>query len=306
MGDQILEVRHENIKKIVSPNVQFEQVATGFDFIEGPIWHPGDRSVIFSDILGNSLYRWSKADGLEKLRRHSYMANGNAYDQQGRVITCEHATSRLTRTDFASKNELEVLVTNYRENQLNSPNDVVVKGDGAIYFTDPTSGRTAGYGIPREPELPYSGVYRLDPGTHSLTLLVDDFAKPNGLCFSRDEKLLYINDTIRQHIRVFDVTPDGLLVNSRLFTQLEGTAPGVADGMKVDSDGHIYSCGPGGIHIFNSNGACLGVVATPELAANFVFGDDDLCTLYITATTTLYSLRVRVQGHNTFPWGRND
>ena len=164
-----MEIRHRDFRKAVDPDAAFEQVATGFDFTEGPVWHPGERSVIFSDILGNSIYRWSAADGLEKLRRNSYMANGNAFDRDGRLITCEHATSRISRTDLASET-YEVLATHYDGKQLNSPNDVVVKRDGRIYFTDPTSGRSDGYGVPREPELPFSGVYRLDPDSGKLTL----------------------------------------------------------------------------------------------------------------------------------------
>jgi gluconolactonase len=133
-----------------------------------------------------------------------------------------------------------------------------------------------------------------------LTLLLDDFAKPNGLCFSRDESLLYVNDTVRQHIRVFEVLADGSVANGRLFANLTGDKPGVADGLKVDSQGNIYSCGPGGIHVFTPAGDCLGVIETPEYATNFVFGDDDLCSLYITATTSLYRLRVNIPGHLTF------
>ncbi len=257
------------------------------------------RSVIFSDILGNSIYRWSTVDRLEKLRRNSYMANGNAYDHDGRLITCEHATSRVSRTDLTS-DTYEVLATHYDGKRLNSPNDVVVTSNGTIYFTDPTSGRSAGYGVPREPELAFSGVYRLDPYSSKLTLLLDDFAKPNGLCFSGDESLLYVNDTMRQHIRVFEVLADGSVASGRLFANLTGDKPGVADGLKVDSQGNIYSCGPGGIHVFTPAGDCLGVIETPEYATNFVFGDDDLCSLYITATTSLYRLRVNIPGHLTF------
>lgn len=256
--------------------------------------------MIFSDILGNSIYRWSAAKGVATLRRNSYMANGNAFDAQGRVITCEHATSRLTRTGFGSADQLEVLATHYDGKQLNSPNDVIVKSDGRIYFTDPTSGRSAGYGVPRAPELPFSGVYRYDPDDDALALLLDDFAKPNGLCFSVDESQLYVNDTVRQHIRVFAVTAEGDVGQGRLFASLKGDKPGVADGMKVDSEENVYSCGPGGIHVFTATGACLGVVETPEYATNFVFGDDDMCSLYITATTSLYRLRVKVPGHPTF------
>lgn len=292
---------HDNhaFARLISPDARIEPVVSGFDFIEGPIWHPGDQSVIFSDILGNSIYRWSAVAGLEKLRRHSYMANGNAYDHSGRLITCEHATSRLSRADLTS-GKYEVLATHYDGKQLNSPNDVVVKRDGGIYFTDPTSGRSAGYGVPREPELPFSGVYHLDPETKELTLLVGDFAKPNGLCFSQDESLLYINDTERQHIRVFEVTAAGGITNGRLFAHLTGDKPGVADGMKVDSEGNIYCCGPGGIHVFTPAAVCLGVINLPEYTTNFVFGDQDHQTLYVTATTTLYRLRVRIPGYTTF------
>jgi gluconolactonase len=296
----MLTVHHPQLHEIIRPEAHIKPVVTGFDFLEGPIWNPLDQSVIFSDLLGNSIYRWREKDGVSTLRRNSYMANGNAYDSQGRVVTCEHATSRLTRTDFAAGGELEVLASHYQDRQLNSPNDVVVKADGTIYFTDPTSGRSAGWGVPRAPELDFSGVYRFDPATTGLTLLVEDFEKPNGLCFSPHESLLYINDTVRQHIRVFEAATDGSITNGRLFADLEGALPGVADGMKVDSAGHVYSCGPGGIHIFNPDGECLGIVAVPEFTTNFAFGGRDLCTLYITASTTLYSLRVQVPGHNTF------
>lgn len=295
-----LEARHDDFYKLISTDAQLEQIATGFDFTEGPIWHPHDKSVIFSDILGNSLLRWTAVQGLETIRRNSYMANGNAYDREGRVVTCEHATSRLTRTDFAHDGKLEVLATHYQGQQLNSPNDVVVKSDGSIYFTDPTSGRSADWGVPREPELPFSGVFRLVPETGALTLLSDDFDKPNGLCFSRDEQFLFVNDTVRQHIRVFEVFADGTVGHGRLFANLTGDEPGVADGMKLDQQDNIYCCGPGGIHILNKDAVSLGVIHMPEHTANFVFGDDDFCSLYITASTSLYRLRVNVPGQPTF------
>ncbi len=294
-----MEIRHPDFHQIVSPDAVFEQVASGMDFTEGPVWHPTEQSIIFSDILGNSIYRWSAKEGLEAVRRNSYMANGNAYDGQGRLVTCEHATSRVSRSDLTS-GRYEVLVSHFRGRELNSPNDIVVKGDGRIYFTDPTSGRSAGYGVPREPELPFSGVYCLDPDSGELTLLIDDFAKPNGLCFSRDESMLYVNDTVRQHIRVFEVTDSGGVKNGRLFADLTGDKPGVADGIKVDEQDNVYSCGPGGIHVFTSSGQCLGVIETPEYATNFVFGDPDLRSLYITATTSLYRLSILVPGHVSY------
>ncbi|MGB1253985.1 MAG: SMP-30/gluconolactonase/LRE family protein, partial [Candidatus Promineifilaceae bacterium] len=237
-----VDIRDARFHGLIDVSAEITQIATGFDFLEGPIWHPSHQTLIFSDILGNSIYSWNAQTGVSKRNRHSYMANGNAYDQQGRVITCEHATSRLTRTDTAA-GSYEVLASHYEGKELNSPNDVVVKSDGAIYFTDPTSGRSANFGVPREPELPFSGVYRFDPNSGDLTLLVDDFAKPNGLCFSRDEQQLFVNDTVRFHIRVFDVLPDGSLANGRLWAETKGSGAGVPDGMKIDTQDNIYCCG---------------------------------------------------------------
>lgn len=298
-------VRDSRVRQLIDPGADLETVVTGFDFTEGPIWQPSAQALIFSDIMGNSLYRWSAQAGLQKLRRNSYMANGNAFDQQGRVITCEHATSRVTRSDLSrcdpiTNEGLEVLATHYQGKQLNSPNDVVVKRDGMIYFTDPAAGRSVIYGIPREPELGFAGVYRLDPTTKALTLLVDDFVLPNGLCFSLDERQLFVNDTRRFHIRVFDVQADGALANSRVWAETTGDGAGVPDGMKFDQAGNLYCCGPGGVHIFDAAANCLGVILMPEQTANFVFGDADLCSLYITASTTVYRVRVKVPGYATF------
>lgn len=291
-----VEVRDPKLLDILDIESGLEQVVTGFDFLEGPVWQAQDQAVIFSDIMGNSLYRWSVAEqSLSQIRRNSHMANGNTFDQHGRLLTCEHATSRVSRTDFDGGIS-RPLASHYEGKELNSPNDIVVKRDGMIYFTDPTSGRSAGYGVPREPELDFAGVYRLNPQTGELNLLVDDFDKPNGLCFSQDESLLYVNDTTRQHIRVFDVTAEGLLENGRLFAELTGDKDGVADGMKVDTENNVYTCGPGGIQIFTADGTCLGVIEMPEKTANFVFGDGDLSTLYITASTSLYRLRTKVAG----------
>jgi len=301
------DIHDARFNEIIDLDAGLETVVTGFKFTEGPIWHPGEASLIFSDILGNSIFRWCGDAGLEMLRRNSYMANGNAYDRVGRVVTCEHATSRLVRWSPASidvnTNEgLEVLASTYEGKQLNSPNDVIVARDGVIYFTDPTSGRSAGYGVPREPDLDHSGVYRLDPKTGALTLLVTDFAKPNGLCFSRDETRLFVNDTDRMHIRVFDVLENGQLTGGNIWAETRGVGAGVPDGMKIDSDDNIYCCGPGGVHLFDADGVALGVIRIPEQAANFAFGDADLCSLYITASTTLYRVRVLVPGHPTFPF----
>lgn len=293
MNTQVFDQR---FYQLIPADGELEQVISGFEFVEGPIWHPEDGSLIFSDILGNSIHRWSESDGLETIRRNSYMANGNAYDLQGRVVTCEHATSRLTRTDFSQNGEIEILAANYQGKALNSPNDVICKRDGMLYFTDPNSGRSIGFGVPRPQELHFQGVYRLDPSDLNLTLVEDDFCKPNGLCFSPDEKRLFINDSDHDHIRVYDLQADGRLANGRIWAELDDVGVGVADGMKIDRDGNLFCTGPGGIHIFNSEAQYLGIVLMPEQAANLTWGDKYLASLYITACTSVYRMRTQTSG----------
>jgi gluconolactonase len=292
-----IDVHDERMAGLVDLDQSLECVATGFRFLEGPVWHPQDRTLIFSDIMGNGLFRKDHNDAISLFRENSYLANGNTYDRQGRLLTCEHGTSRVTRLEKDSS--ITVLASHYEGKELNSPNDIVVKADGSIYFTDPNPGRMARVGIPREQELSFQGVYKIDPdGT--LTLLVDDLSKPNGLCFSPDEKQLFINDTDHQHIRCFDVTPEGLLENGRLWSDLFGKEPGVADGMKFDSQGNLYCSGPGGIQVFDTEANLLGRLLTPEIAANFTWGDVDFCSIYMAATTSLYRLRVKVAGTPLF------
>ncbi|MEL6524747.1 MAG: SMP-30/gluconolactonase/LRE family protein [Chloroflexota bacterium] len=289
-----LDIRDDRLLDIVSPDTELEEHLTGFIFTEGIIWHPQEHHLRFSDILGNSIYQWSEQAGLQNIRLNSHLANGNTYDKQGRMLTCHHGTSRITRLE--NDGQITVLGTHYGDKQLNSPNDIVVKSDGAIYFTDPMSGRSEYYGIPRASELGFQGVYRLDPDTGVVTLLVDDFVLPNGLCFSLDESLLFVNDTRKKHIRVFDVDNDGILSNGRLFAETVGAEDGVPDGMKIDSAGHLFTTGQGGIQIFDMDGVCLGRIFIPAKTANFCWGDPDLKTLYITASTTVYRLRLQVAG----------
>lgn len=293
-----LEIRDERLLDLVAADTELEQHLTGFKFTEGPIWHPVEQHLRFSDILGNSIYEWDAHNGLRDIRPNSHLANGNTYDREGRMLTCHHASSRVTRTE--ADGSITVMASHYAGKQLNSPNDIVVKSDGSIYFTDPMSGREAFVGIPRDSELGFTGVYRVHPTTKTLTLLVDDFAKPNGLCFSSDEKQLYINDTTRFHIRVFDVQDDGTLANGRVWAETTGGGAGVPDGMKFDSAGNLYTCGQGGVHVFAPDATCLGRILIPEQATNFIWGDGDYRSLYITATTSVYRLRVKVAGQPLF------
>jgi gluconolactonase len=293
-----LDVRDDRLLGVIAPDTKLEVALTGFQFTEGPAWHPYEQKLTFSDIIGNTIYRWHPGEDPVIVRLNSHLANGNTYDREGRLLTCHHGTSCVTRTE--ADGQRTVLASHYQGRQLNSPNDIVVRHDGSIYFTDPTSGREERYGIPREPELPFSGVYRLDPESGELTLLVDDFDRPNGLCFSPGESQLFVNDTARFHIRVFDILPDGTLANGRLWAETTGNGIGVPDGMKFDAAGMLYVCGPGGVHIFAPDTTCLGVIMIPEQAANFCWGAPDLCTLYITATTSIYQVRMNHPGWKLF------
>jgi gluconolactonase len=294
MARIMLDIQDERLLNIVSPDSELEIVVAGFKFTEGPIWHPYEQHLVFSDITGNSIFRWSERDGLHDICPNSHLANGNMYDGQGRRLTCHHASSRVTRTE--ADGSVTVIASHYEGKQLNSPNDIIVKRDGSIYFTDPMSGREPRVGIPREPELPFSGVYRVNPDTLDLMLLVDDFRKPNGLCFSLDESRLFVNDTIRFHIRVFDVRDDGTLANGRVWAEIRGNEVGVPDGMKIDSERHLFTCGPGGVHVFSEDATCLGRLLVPEQTTNFIWGDDDLRSLYITTVSTVYRVHLNIPG----------
>jgi gluconolactonase len=275
-----------------------ERLATGFLFTEGPLWHPTGKFLLFSDMPGDHLRRWSAADGITTFRKPCNKSNGLAYDRQGRLLTCEHASSQLTRTETDGR--IVAIATHYGGKQLNSPNDVVCRSDGAIYFTDPPYGRAKFYGVERPQELGFQGVFRVGSDPKSPELLVDDFERPNGLCFSVEERRLFINDTARKHIRVFDVTASGGLSNGRVWAETKGDKPGAPDGMKIDREGHVYCCGPGGIHVFDRDARLVEVIEMPEPTANFAWGDDDFRSLFVTASTSLYRLRRQTPGLPAF------
>jgi sugar lactone lactonase YvrE len=282
------DTKQNNLGEILAPNTQVEKVAEGFKFTEGPVWHP-EGFLLFSDIPTNTIYKWQPKQKTEIFRQPSGNANGNTLDKSGRLVTAEHGNRRVSLTE--KDGEIVTLANQYQGKQLNSPNDLVVKSDGSIYFTDPP------YGIKSEQEeLGFYGVYRLAPdGT--LTLLVDDFVRPNGIAFSPDEKKLYVNDSEKGHIRVFDVKSDGMLANGKVFAEMKTPSEeGAADGMKVDIKGNIYSTGPGGVWIFSRNGELLGMIETPEPPANLAWGDRDYKTLYITARHSLYRVRLNIEG----------
>lgn len=299
MSEALVEVRDQRLVDVIGADVRVERVATGFGFTEGPVWDKAKWQLIFSDMKDDHMRCWSAECGVQTYRKPSNKGNGNTFDGAGRLVTCEHGTSRVVRQEPDGR--LSVIASHWRGKELNSPNDIVVKSDGAIYFSDPTYGRTReDVGVPRPLTLDFRGVYRASPDGSDLKLLADDFEQPNGLCFSLDEKQLFINDTLRKHVRIFDVQPDGSITGGRVFAETTGELPGAPDGMKLDSAGHLYCTGPGGIHVFGGDGRCLGVILTPERPTNEAWGDADLCTLYITAQTSLYRVRLKTPGRLTY------
>lgn len=284
-----LEAKSPAFKNLFPKNAKIERVATGFQFTEGPLWFVEEKYLLFSDIPANKIYKLTPDGQVSIFREPSDNSNGLTRDKQGRLIACEHGTRRVTRTE--KDGSITVLANELQGKKLNSPNDIVVKSDGTIYFSDPP------YGIkPEQQEQPIQGVYRLSPDGKEIIVVADDFDKPNGLAFSPDEKKLYIDDSERRHIRVFDVQSDGMLANNRIFYDMKVDKPGLPDGMKIDVQGHIFCTGGGGVWVFDSEANHLGTIVTPEVPTNCAWGDDDLQTLYITAQTSVYKIRVNIPG----------
>ena len=293
-----IEVLSPAVHRIVSPDQAIEELATGFGGpmgpAEGPVWVREGGYLLFSDIHNNRRMKWSAEDGVSVYRRPTDFANGLTRDPQGRLIACEHGSRRVTRLE--PDGSITVVASSYRGIRLNRPNDVVVKSDGSIYFTDPWTSPDA----PSQWDLDFAGVYRVSPDLGTLTLLVRDFVMPNGLAFSTDESTLYINDSRRKHIRAFDVRPNGTLelASDRVFADLKGEGSGVPDGMKVDVEGNLYCGGSGGgIRVFNPQGRHLGtIVHGQSQTTNLAWGDEDWKTLYFTTRTTLGRIKLKIPG----------
>jgi gluconolactonase len=289
-----IEMNSAALLELIGRDAIVEKICTGFRFTEGPIWNPIEQCLYFSDMPGDVRRRWSASEGVTEVRNPSNKCNGMTYDKAGNLYVCEHATSKLVIETPAG--ERKVLASHWKEKELNSPNDVVLRSDGMIYFSDPSYGRMPGFGVERKQDLSFQGLFRISPGGE-LHLEADDFGQPNGLCFSPDERLLYVNDTARAHIRVFDVAPDGSLSTSRKFA--EGIGEGMdqsVDGMKCDERGNIYVTGPRGIWVLTPAGKHLGVVLMPETAANLNWGGKDWDELYCTCSTSVYRVKTKVRG----------
>lgn len=292
------EVLDKSFGSFVLGNAPVKQIATGFDWVEGPVWFGDANCLLFSDIPNNRIMRWIPGLGTSIYREPSNYANGHTRDRQGRLISCEHGTRRVTRT--AADGSVTVIADSFEGKRLNSPNDVVVKSDGTIWFTDPHYGIKTNYeGYKSEQELPCQ-VYRVDPSKGTIDVVLTDFAGPNGLAFSPDEDKLYVADTgaifdenAERHIRVFDVDSDNRLSGGAVFHTI---SEGFADGFRLDSDGNMWSSAADGVHCINPKGELIGKILVPELVSNVCFGGRSKHQLFITASTSVYMISLNRQG----------
>ncbi len=278
-------------------NAPVKQLATGFDWVEGPVWFGDANCLLFSDIPNNRILRWTPGEGISTYRAPSNFANGHTRDGQGRLISCEHGTRRVTRTEYDGS--VTVIADGFEGKRLNSPNDVVVKSDGTIWFSDPHYGIKTDYEGHRADQELGCHVYCYDPASGTLKIAVDDMNCPNGLAFSLDEKTLYVADTGRmfgddaQHIRAYDVGEGNTATNGRVFHKI---ADGVADGFRLDTDGNLWSSAADGVHCISPEGVLLGKILVPELVSNVCFGGRAKHQLFITATTSVYAISLNRNG----------
>jgi gluconolactonase len=292
-----IDAKSPAIYDLVEEGSAVERLATGFTFTEGPIWHPKEHYLLFSDMPADIRRKYTPDGTVVEVANPSNKCNGMTYDADLNLLVCEHVTSTVVRE--SPDGTRETIASHFEGKELNSPNDIVVRGDGSIYFSDPWYGRMPVFGEERERELGWQGVFRIPPGGGELELVVgrDEYEMPNGLCFSPDESLLYVNDTPNALIKVYDVNTDGSLGDGRMFFEGIGRGvieEGIPDGMKCDERGNIWVTGPGGVWVISPEGEQLGLVEVPENVGNLTWGGPDWHTLYLPSCTSLYSIQTKV------------
>jgi len=311
----IVEARSDKLNSLIDPTAELTCLGGGYIFTEGPVWSVAEECLYFCDIPNDARWRWSQTKGMELVLKPAYMNSGLVLDQSGDLLACEQVSFTVTR--HKRNGAIELVAYHYKGKYLNSPNDIVIRGsDGSAYFTDPDYGRFLAHGGPtRARDLDFKGLFRVatdNTGEAELVVEKDEFDQPNGLCFSPDESLLYVADTPRGHIKVFDVRPDGMLENGRVF--FAGIGPGIEpgeddtlaerhgrlhetgaiDGMKCDERGHIWISGPGGVWIISPEGEHLGVLHLPEIVGNLAWGGTDLRSLFVMSSTTVHVVKTLV------------
>jgi gluconolactonase len=287
-----LEVLDERFRAVKGDH-WMQRLYTGCRWTEGPAYFPAGRYLVFSDIPNDRMLRYDETTGaVGVFRAPAGYTNGHTVDRQGRLISCEHGNRRVTRTE--PDGSITVLADRYRGKRFNSPNDVVERADGTIWFTDPSYGIDSDYEGHQAPsEIGGCHVYRVTPETGEVQLVADDFDRPNGLAFSLDERRLYISDSRRRHLRVFDVAEDGTLSGGEVFATCDA---GTFDGIRLDHAGRIWAAAHDGVHCFDPDGTLIGKLRLPEIAANLTFGGPKRNDMYITATSSLYAVRLTVTG----------
>ena len=291
------DIIERSFNSFVLPNARLETLGEGFRWLEGPVWFADHRMLLFSDLPNDRVMRWTETGGVSVARQPSRFENGHTRDREGRLVSCSHH-GWISRTELDGT--ITILADRYGGRRLNSPNDVVVKSDGTIWFSDPHYGLNTDYeGGKREAELP-PNLYRFDPGTGALEVVADDFEGPNGLCFSPDERRLYVAETGRQFdpepkqfIRVFDVEDGRRLARGREFARI---SPGNADGVRCDQEGNLWSSAGDGVHCLDPSGTLLGKIKVPSRVSNLTFGGRNRSQLFICASHTLYSIYVNRRG----------
>lgn len=290
----LYDLRDARFRALIHPNAGLHRIGQGFEWAEGPVWFPAAQMLLFSDIPAHRMMRWTAQTGCSIFREDSGYSNGNTRDTQGRLVTCHHGLRAVTRTEHDGS--LTTLASHADGKRLNSPNDVVVRQDGSIWFTDPTYGILSDLeGYRAVPEQPGSHVWRIPPQGGAAQAVITDFTQPNGLCFSPDERLLYVAESGFSHdpavppvIRVFDVTADGVRAG-RDFAHVDA---GLPDGIRCDAQGNIWSSAADGVQVFAPDGTLLGKILVPEVVSNLCFGGPRGNRLFITATTSLYMIAV--------------
>jgi gluconolactonase len=284
---------------LIQGNGWLERLHTGMRWAEGPVWFADSGTLVWSDIPNDCLLQWAEGGGTRIFRNPSRYTNGNTRDRQGRLVSCEHGSRSVTRTEVDGR--ITTLADRWNGKRLNSPNDVTVTADDAVWFTDPPYGIMSDYeGNRAESEIGAANVYRLDPQSGEVAVVAEDFARPNGICFSPDERTVYITDTSvshdpdgNRHIRAFDVVDRRRLANGRVFAVIE---PGAPDGLRCDTAGNVWTSAGDGVHCFSADGELLGKILVPEAVSNLCFGGPKRNRLFITATSSLYSIYVAANG----------
>ncbi|MFL5759064.1 MAG: SMP-30/gluconolactonase/LRE family protein [Thermomicrobiales bacterium] len=304
MANSLYDVLDERFKPCFNQTARLDLLADGCRWVEGPAYFPAGRYLIWSDIPNDRIMRWDETNGITSVFRHpAGYTNGHTVDRQGRLVSCEHGGRRVSRTELDGT--ITTIADRYQGRRLNSPNDVVVKSDGSIWFTDPAYGIETDYEGHKSPmEVDGCYVYRVDPASGDIAVVADDFVRPNGIAFSPDERKLYIADTGAthakdgpRHIRVFDVKDDGTLSGGDVFATCTN---GFFDGFRFDTEGRLWTSAGDGVHCYDPDGTLIGKILVPGPVANVVFGGPKRNRLFICATTCVYSIYLFVNGAKTF------